>query len=124
MLNIRIIYDETIDNKDVPEAVGIMYTNCEKNIGFLLDNQNIENFITPFVTNMVFQNIGLFWIIQSNKNLSFDFQKHCPSWTLNGPWHNNNICTRVYSLVFKNYFTTTKRDKYNLMCSIEAHEKS
>ena len=47
MFNIRIIYDETIDNEDVPEAVGIMFFNCGKNIGCLLDNQKIENFITP-----------------------------------------------------------------------------
>ena len=47
MFKIRIIYDETIDNEDVPEAVGIMFFNCGKNIGCLLDNQKIENFITP-----------------------------------------------------------------------------
>ena len=41
-----------------------MCTNCGKSIGFLLDNQKIEKFISPFVTNMVFQNISLFWIIQ------------------------------------------------------------
>ena len=32
-----------------------------------------KKFITPFVTNMVFQNISLLCIIQSNKNLSFSF---------------------------------------------------
>ena len=30
MFNIRIICDETIDNKDVPETVGIMCINCGK----------------------------------------------------------------------------------------------
>ena len=60
MFKIVIIYDEIIGNKDVPEAVGIMYINCKKSVGFLLDNQMIENFITTFVTNMVFQNIGCF----------------------------------------------------------------
>ena len=47
MFKIRIIYDETIDNEDVPEAVGIMCFNDGKIIVFLLDNQNIENFIIP-----------------------------------------------------------------------------
>ena len=60
MFKIRIIYDDAIDNKGVSEAVGIMYINFGKLIGCLLDNQNIEYFITPFVTNMVFHNIGLF----------------------------------------------------------------
>ena len=85
MFKIRITYYETIYNKDVPEAVGIMFINCVKSIGCFLENKNIENFITPFVANMLFRNIGLFWIIQSNKNLSSDFQKHFSSWILNVP---------------------------------------
>ena len=27
-------------------------------------------------------------------------------------------------MVFEEYFTTSKRDKYNILCSIEAHEKN
>ena len=73
---------------------------------------------------MVFQNIGLFWIIQSNKNLSFDFQKQFPSWILNGPWYNTTICSQSHGWVFEDYFTTFKRDKYNTMCSIETFEKN
>ena len=46
MFKIRIIYDETIDNEDVPEAIGIMCFNFEKIIGCFLDNKKIENFIT------------------------------------------------------------------------------
>ena len=30
MLNISITYDDTIDNKNVPKDVGIMYINCGK----------------------------------------------------------------------------------------------
>ena len=100
-----------------------MYINCGKSIGCLLDNQKIEDFITPFATNMVFQHIGLFWIIKSNKNLHFDSQKYCITWILNVPWYNNMICSRLHGLVFEEYFTTAKRDKSNLMCSIEAHKK-
>ena len=33
MSKINIIYDETIDKKDFPEAVGIMCINCGKIIG-------------------------------------------------------------------------------------------
>ena len=33
MFKIRIIYDNTIGNEDVPEAVGIMCINCGNNIG-------------------------------------------------------------------------------------------
>ena len=79
MFKINIIYDKTIDNEYVLEDVGIMFINCGKSIGCQLGNQNLELFITPFVTNIVFQNIGLFWIIKSNKDLNFDFQKQCTS---------------------------------------------
>ena len=64
MLKIKIIYDETIDKEYFQESVGIMYINFGKSIGCLLDNQKIEYFITPSVTNMVFQHIGSFWIIK------------------------------------------------------------
>ena len=37
MFKIRIIYDETIDNEYFTEAIGIMYINCRKSIGFSLD---------------------------------------------------------------------------------------
>ena len=69
MFKIMVIYDETIYiyNKDVPESVGIMCINCGKIIGCSLYNQNMEKLITPFVTNMAFQNIGLFCIIRSKQ---------------------------------------------------------
>ena len=78
MFKIKVIYDETIDNKYFTSDVGIMCINCGRSIGCFSDNQKIEDFITPFVTNLVFQHIGLFWIVKSKKNLHFDFQNHRP----------------------------------------------
>ena len=34
------------------------------------------------------------------------------------------ICSQLHGLVFEDYCTTAKCDKYNIMCSIEAHEKN
>ena len=119
-----MIYDETIGKFFIPEAITRMGINCGKIIGCSLDNQKIEDFITTFVTYIVFQRIGLFWIIKSNKNLHFDFQNHCTSWILNGPWYNTSICSQLHGLLFEDYFTTSKRDKYDIMCSIEAHGKT
>ena len=121
MFNIRIWYDNTIGIEDVPEDFGIMFINSVNIIGCLLDNQRIEDFIIPFVTNIVFQNIGLFCIINSNKNLCFDYQKYCPSWVLNTPWYNTIICSLLHGSLFEDYFTTGKHDKYNLIFSIKAH---
>ena len=89
----------------------------------MLDNQHIEYFITPFITNMVFENIGLFWIIKSNKNLHFYLKYYCTSWILNGTWYNTIIFSQLHGLVFEEYFTTVKREKYNPVYSIELHEK-
>ena len=73
MFKIMIIHDETIDNEDITEAFRIMCISCGKIIALSLENQELENFITPFVTNMVFQNIVLFWIIQFKKPNFFIF---------------------------------------------------
>ena len=72
---------------------------------------------------MVFQHVGLSWIIQSNQQLNFDFQHHCPSWILNGPGYNTNTRSKLYGSLFEDYVTTTRRYRYNLMCSIEAHKR-
>ena len=88
MFKIRIWYDERIGNEDVPEAVGIMRINCGKIIVFSLDNQIIEHFMNTFVTNIVFQHVGLSWIIKSNQKLNFYFQLHSISWLINGSWYN------------------------------------
>ena len=78
--------------------------------------------MTPNITNMAFQHVSLSWIIQSNQELNFDFQYHCHSWILNGPWYNTMICSQFHCSSFEYYVTTGKRDRYNIMCSIEDHD--
>ena len=67
MFKIRIWYDKRIVHEQVPDDLGIMYINCGKTIGCSLDTQRIEDFITYFVTNMVFKNVGLSWITELKK---------------------------------------------------------
>ena len=123
MFKISIIYDETIYNKDIQKAVGIMCINCGKSIGCSLDNQNIKLY-HHFFQKIVFCHTGLSLIIQSNKSLIFDFQNHFPSWIIIGPWYNTMICSIFYGSLFEDYCTTDKCDKYNIIFSIEAHAKS
>ena len=123
MFKINIWYDYTIATKNIPYYIGIKYSNFRRTIVLLLKNQTIENFITQFVTNMVLQHVGLYWIIQSNQNLNFDFQIHCISWVLNLPWYNTQICPRLHGSLFEDYVTTDRQGIYNLMCSIEAHKR-
>ena len=116
-----IRYDDTIITNNVPDDVEINCINCRKILFFLLYNQTIENFITPVVTNMVFQNGGLSWITQSNQKHNFYFQHHCYYLILNGPCYNTKICSLLHGLSFEDYVTTYRRDRYNIMCSIGAH---
>ena len=110
MFKISVLYYDTIATKQLPEYVGIKYINCGKTIVCLLDNQTIEKFTTPFVKNRLFQIVGLYWIIRSNKNLRLNFQHHCPSWILNIPWSNTMICSKERGLLFEDYVTTARRD--------------
>ena len=66
MFKIRILYDEIIGLEDVPEYVRIMCITCGKIISGSFENQNIENFITIFFINMVFQHVHLSWFIKLN----------------------------------------------------------
>ena len=106
MFNIRIWYDNTIGIEDVPEAFGIMFINSVNIIGCLLENQMIENFTTTFVKNIVFQNVGLSWIIQLNQDLNFYIQQHCPYLLINGLWYNTNICSLLHGSLFECYVRT------------------
>ena len=71
---------------------------------------------------MVFRNVGLFCIIQPNQKLNFYSRTHFPSWVINGQWYNTMICSLLNGSSFEDYVTSARQDKYNLMCSIEAHE--
>ena len=45
-----------------------------------------------------------------------------PSCVITGIWYNTMIFSRLHGSVFEDYFTTSERDRYNLMRSIETHE--
>ena len=73
MFKISIWYDNSIVCKDVPDAVGIMCINYGKTICCEIYKRQIKYCITPFVTNMLFRNCSLYFIIQFNQNLNFYF---------------------------------------------------
>ena len=70
---------------------------------------------------MVFQRVGLSWIIQSNQKPNFDLQHQCTFLILNIPWYNPAICSRWHGLSFAYYVKTSRKCRYNLICSIEFH---
>ena len=49
--------------------------------------------------------------------------KHNPNWMIGGPWYNISICKKTHVKVFEELIRNEKTDRYNIMCSIYAHEK-
>ena len=40
-----------------------------------------------------------------------------------GPWHNKNICSKLYGTTFTGLITQARTDRYNIMCSLFAHDR-
>ena len=49
--------------------------------------------------------------------------KHNPNWMTGGPWYNAYICKQLHETVFEYFVRNARTDRYNLVCSIDAHEK-
>ena len=63
------------------------------------------------------------WIIETKKQLKYDIEQHNPDLITYGPWYNTSICTKSHATVFEKYVINERTDRYNLMFSIDAHEK-
>ena len=44
-------------------------------------------------------------------------------WMTGGPWYNKYICNKLHEKVFEGFIRNARTDRYNIMCSINAHEK-
>ena len=40
-----------------------------------------------------------------------------------GPWYNIYICSKLHGSRFKDFITQAITDRYNLMCSLAAHDR-
>ena len=45
------------------------------------------------------------------------------SWFDTGPWHKKNICSKLYGTNSKGFITQARTNRYNIMCSLAAHDK-
>ena len=39
------------------------------------------------------------------------------------PWYNTTICTKLNGQIFKDYLRTGLKERYDLMCYIDAYDK-
>ena len=49
--------------------------------------------------------------------------KHNPEWMTGGTWYNTYIYRKLHGKVFDGFIRNARTDIYNIMCSIDAHEK-
>ena len=45
------------------------------------------------------------------------------NWFDTGPWHNKNICSKLYGTTFEVFITQARTDIYNIICSLFAHDR-
>ena len=43
-------------------------------------------------------------------------------WFDTGPWHNKNICSKLYGTTFECFISQARTDRYNIMCFLVAHD--
>ena len=68
--------------------------------------------------------VGMSWIISSKKEMDYDnFTNGKKNWFDTGPWHTKNICSKLYGTTFEDFITQARTDRYNIMCSLVAHDR-
>ena len=87
-------------------------------------NTNYKDIINFFVLNTVLQYVGMSWIIETHEQLKYDLDKHNSDWMTGGTWYNTYICKKLHGNVFEEFIRNARTDRYNIMCSIDAHEKN
>ena len=81
--------------------------------------------ITKFVLNTIFHRVGVSWIISSNDEIKYEMdESNHLYWLYKGPWYNIYICSRLCRSLFGDFITQARTDRYNLMCSLVAHDKN
>ena len=80
--------------------------------------------ITKFVLNENFHHVGMSWIISSNDEMKYKIEKNNHQYCLNKcPWYKTAIYSKLYGSMFEYFITHAKADRYNLTCSLTAHNK-
>ena len=41
---------------------------------------------------------------------------------IGGPWYNTSICKKLHGKLFEVFIRNARTDRYNIMCSIDAHK--
>ena len=83
-----------------------------------------DEIITQFVLNTILHHVGISWIISSNQEMEYEMDENNHQDFLNkGPWYNISICLKLHGSGFEDFITQARTDRYNLLCSLVAHDK-
>ena len=87
-------------------------------------NATYQDIITSFVLDTMLHHIDMLWIIEKYEQLKYDMDKHNSDRITGGPWYNISICKKLHGNVFEEFIRNARTERYNIMCSIDAPEKS
>ena len=106
------------------DVISIRCTNCKREKYLYLKNTTFDELITKFVLYEILHHVGMLWIISSNKEMTYEIDENNHQDFLNkGPCYNTEICSRLHGSLLEYFITHAKTDRYNLMCSLVAHDK-
>ena len=72
----------------------------------------------------ILYHVGMSWIIFSNEEMLYETdESNNTDWLNKSPWYNTDICSRFPGSLFEDFITHARTNKYNLLCSIVAHDK-
>ena len=113
-----------IDEKYEVEAIATSCINGKKETGLYLRISTFEEMITKFVLNAILYNVGMSWIVCSNEKMRYEIDKiNHPDWLNKGSWYNTEMFSKFHGRLFEYFITHAITDRYNIMCSIVAHDK-
>ena len=85
---------------------------------------SFDEMITKFVLNSILHHFGMSWIFSSNKEMKYETEENNhQDWLDKVPWYNKSICLKLHGTMFEYFITHAITDRYNLMCSLVAHDK-
>ena len=84
-----------------------------------------DEIVTKFLLNAMLHHVGMSWIISSNREMEYEMntKSNHLDWLNKGPWYNINIGSKLHGSRFEDFITQARTDRYNLMCSLVAHDR-
>ena len=75
------------------DVISIRCINCKRGTVLFLKNTTFDEMITKILFNAIFHNVGMLWIISSNKEMKYKIdENNQQDLLIKGPWYNTYIC--------------------------------